>query len=145
MTPFPVTVSSQTPGANSSRLEYDFYLFDEGKVEIWAYLSPRNNVLPGDGLKYAISVDDAAPQIVNTTTALNGFPMNKSWERNTSNNINLTSTKHTISGAGHHVLKFWMVDPSVVVQKIVIDAGGMKDSYLGPLESWNQELGDSMP
>ena len=31
-----------------------------GPVKVTAYLSPRNNVLPTDGLKYAVSIDDAA-------------------------------------------------------------------------------------
>ena len=34
-----------------------------------AYLSPRNNVLPTDGPKYAVSIDGATPQVVNVTTA----------------------------------------------------------------------------
>jgi hypothetical protein len=136
MTAFPVTAPRQTPKADGPRLEYDVHLFQAGKVVVWAYLSPRNNVLHSDGLKYAVSIDDAEPQIVNVTTALNGIPMNRSWERNTSDNVNLTSTEHRVEQAGAHVLKFWQVDPTVIVQKLVLDTGGLKPSYLGPPESF---------
>jgi len=135
MTPFPVTAPSRTP--DGPRLEYRLVLFTTGPVTVWAYLSPRNNVLPGDGIKYAISIDDAIPQIVNITTATGADDtvMNRQWERNTSENVNRTATTHVIGTSGGHVLKYWMVDPTVVVQKLVIDTGGLRPSYLGPPES----------
>jgi glycosyl hydrolase family 115 (putative glucuronidase)/glycosyl hydrolase family 115 len=136
MTPFPVTAPSQVPGSGP-RLEYSVILFTTGPVVVWAYLSPRNNVLSGDGLRYAVSIDDAAPQIVNITkaTGADDTVMNRQWERNTSENVNLTSTTHVVGTPGAHVLKFWMVDPTVVVQKLVLDTGGLRPSYLGPPES----------
>ncbi len=140
MEAFPVTSPPQTPGGSSPRLEYAMTLFTSGPVTVWTYLSPRNDVLRGTGLRYAISFDGDAPQTVNTMTAT-GFSdatMNRQWERNTSDNVNLTSTRHTISRPGRHVLKFWMVDPTVVLQKLVVDTGGMRPSYFGPPESFRQ-------
>ncbi len=136
MTPFPVTSASRTPGAGP-RLEYRMTLFTAGPVTVWAYLSPRNNVLAGDGLRYAVSFDDAEPQVVNITkaTGADDTSMNRQWERTTSDNVNLTSTGHVVGAAGPHVLKFWMVDPAVVLQKLVVDTGGLRPSYLGPPES----------
>ena len=136
----PVTSPSQTPGGSGTRLEYAMTLFTTGSVTVWSYLSPRNNVLPGDGLKYAVSFDADAPQTVNATvaTGASDATMNRQWERNTSDNVNLTSTVHTLSRAGAHVLKFWMVDPTVVLQKLVVDTGGLRPSYLGPPESFRR-------
>lgn len=136
MTPFPVTATSQVPGGNSPRLEYELHLFTSGPIEIWAYHSPRNNVLPGDGIRYAISLDDEPPQIVNMTAATGAIPMNRSWERNTADNVTRTMTRHTMGSAGRHVLKYWMVDPTVILQNLVVDTGGLKPSYLGPPESY---------
>jgi hypothetical protein len=72
---------------------------------------------------------------VTVATGIDDTAMNRQWERNTSENVNLTSTTHAITEAGNHVLKFWMVDPTVVLQKIVVDLGGLRPSYLGPPES----------
>jgi len=140
MEAFPVTSPSQAPGGGGPRLEYAMTLFTTGPVTVWAYLSPRNDVLGSDGLKYAVSFDGDAPQTVNATvaTGASDATMNRQWERNTSDNVNLTSTAHTISRAGAHVLKFWMVDPTVVLQKLVVDTGGLRPSYLGPPESFRR-------
>jgi hypothetical protein len=94
-------------------------------------------VLATDGLKYAISVDGEAPQVVNVTkaTGANDTTMNRQWERNTSDNVNRTVTTHVVDRPGVHTLKLWMVDPTVVVQKLVVDTGGVLPSYLGPPES----------
>ncbi|MEE6262490.1 glycosyl hydrolase 115 family protein [Plantactinospora sonchi] len=137
LTPFPVTAPSRTPGGNGPRLEYELTLTTTGPVKVLAYLSPRNNVLPTEGLRYAVSIDDGVPQVVNVTTATgaNDTSMNRQWERNTSDNVNVTSTTHVIDGPGRHTLKFWMVDPTVVLQQLVVDTGGLRPSYLGPPES----------
>ncbi|MEV4110505.1 hypothetical protein [Nonomuraea sp. NPDC049695] len=72
---------------------------------------------------------------VATATGANDTTMNRQWERGTSDNVNITTTTHTIATPGVHVLKFWMVDPTVVLQRIVVDTGGLLPSYLGPPES----------
>jgi Gylcosyl hydrolase family 115 C-terminal domain len=137
MEPFPVTAPSRQPGGGDPRLEYAMNLTTTGPVKVAVYLSPRNDVLPTGGLRYAVSVDDEAPRIVDVTaaTGADATAMNRQWERNTSDNVNLTITGHTIARSGPHVLKIWMVDPTVVVQKIVVDTGGVRPSYLGPPES----------
>ncbi|MEU1391113.1 MULTISPECIES: hypothetical protein [unclassified Nonomuraea] len=58
--------------------------------------------------------------------------MNRPCERNTSDNVNETTTVHTVTAPGRHALTFWMVDPTVV---LVVDTGGRLPGYLGPPES----------
>jgi len=133
--PSPVTAPRREPG--DQRLEYTVDLTTTGPVTVWVYLSPRNNVHYTDGLTYAVSLDGASPQRVNVTTATGAddTAMNKQWERNTSDNVNRTATTHVVDRPGKHVLKLWAVDPTIVVQKIVIDTGGLAPSYLGPPHS----------
>ncbi|UUN30005.1 glycosyl hydrolase 115 family protein [Streptomyces sp. FIT100] len=136
LTPVPVTAPSQTPGGSSPRLEYTVSLLTGGPVTLWAYLSPRNPVLPHSGLRYAVSFDDDAPQTVDII-AVSGSDdgvMNTQWARNTSDNASRTATRHTLS-PGVHRLTFWMVDPTVVLQRLLIDTGALPDTYLGPQES----------
>ncbi|MEV4708986.1 glycosyl hydrolase 115 family protein [Actinoplanes sp. NPDC049316] len=124
-------------GGDGARLEYAMTLTTTGPVRVSAVLSPRNDTLPTPGLRYAISVDDQAPQTVDViaATGANATTMNRQWERNTSDNVNVTTTTHAIDRAGTHTLKFWMVDPTVILQRLVVDTGGVKYSYLGPPES----------
>jgi hypothetical protein len=140
ITPVPVTSPSQQPGGDSPRLEYPMYLFDSGAVKVKAYLSPTENFLGAQGLRYAISFDDQTPQIINihANETVPDWKYPQYWNEAVMNNIKVTTSEHKIEKPGEHVLKFWMVDPGIVLQKIVVDAGGVKPSYLGPPESYHK-------
>jgi hypothetical protein len=135
MTAQPATAASQPPGGDggSARLEYRMFLFDSGAVTVRAYLSPTLNFTGRrEGLRYAASFDDGAPQVVDIA-ADTGV---KAWDQLVADNVSSTTTNHHLARPGEHVLKFWLVDPGVVLQKLVVDAGGVKPSYLGPPESF---------
>jgi hypothetical protein len=136
MTPFPVLAESRTPGSrNSPRLEYDMHLFNSGEVTVKVYLSPTKNYTKREGLRYGISFNDETPQIINMhEEMLDGFRL-VVWERWVANNINVRESSHMIESPGAHTLKFWMVDPGVVLQKIVVETGDVGQTYLGPPES----------
>jgi hypothetical protein len=51
------------------------------------------------------------------------------------NKIIIKTTKHFTAQPGKHTVKYWMIDPGVVLQKLVVDFGGVKPSYLGPQET----------
>ena len=54
------------------------------------------------------------------------------------NNARDVVSDFDLPAAGEHTLKVWMVDPGVVLQKIVVNCGGEKPSYLGPPESFHR-------
>jgi len=133
MTVFPVTAHSVTPPRDSPCLEYRLYLFDPHTIEVEAILAPTLNFVPGRGLRYAISFDEAAPQVIDAL-AQNTV---KDWETSVKDSVRKVKSTHSLSGTGYHILKFWMVDPGVVLQKLVVNLGGVKPSYLGPPESYH--------
>lgn len=137
VTPFPVTAASQTPGGESARLEYDVHLFSSGTVRVHAYLSPSAPI-HGSGLRYAVSFDDREPLVVD----LHAGASSELWQRQVSDAVDVSTTQHELSAPGPHTLKFWMVDPGVVLQKLVIDAGTLRTSYLGPPASVRFPAGD---
>jgi hypothetical protein len=132
MTPFPVTAPTQSPAGDSPRLEYRLYLFSKGEVTVKAYLSPTLNFHNNQGLRYAISFDNEPPRIIN----MHKNRTFQDWEESVRNNITIAVSKHTINETGQHVVKFWAVDPGVVLQKLVIETGEVASSYLGPPESY---------
>jgi hypothetical protein len=132
-----VDASSAIPGKDSPCLEYQMYLFSTGKFDITATLSPTLNFIPDRSLKYAISIDDEAPQIVTAVPEnYNAQNRNTDWEKSVRDNARFCTTNHTITIPGYHTLKIWMIDPGIVLQKIVVNTGGLKPSYLGPPESY---------
>jgi hypothetical protein len=132
VTSFPVTAAKQIPGISSPDLEYQIYSYDSGEVKIDAYFSPTLNFQHDEGLQYGISIDDEKPQIlsINQEDSIKAI-----WEGWVADNIIIKTTLHRISSAGRHIVKYWVVSPAVILQKLVLDFGGLKQSYLGPPET----------
>jgi hypothetical protein len=130
MTTFPVTAGPKVPGTSGSpSLEYDIHLTNPGEVKVKVYVSPTlDYYMNNDGLKYGVSFNDQDPELVN-------IHADYEWNTIVANYANLTESTHQLKEAGNHVLKIWMADPGVVIQKIVIETGEVGDTYLGPPES----------
>jgi hypothetical protein len=131
VTAFPVTAKAVAPGGDSARLEYDVWLKTTGELAVELQCAPSLDFLPGQPLSVAVSFDDAPPQVVKLGTWTN----DAAWDKAVSESVRRVVTKHRVEKAGAHVLKVWFVTPGVVIERVIIDAGGVRPSYLGPVES----------
>ena len=115
------------------------YLVDTGTVSVTGIFSTTLNFIPRRDLRYAVSFDQESPQVVTLVPqdfiAQHG---NMDWEKTVADNARRGRTGHELSKPGYHTLKIWMVDPGVVLEKIVVDCGGVRPSYLGPPESFHR-------
>ena len=138
----PVDFGPLEPVKGSPRLEYKAYFFSSGEASVNSILAPNLAFIPGRNLRFAVSIDDQKPVMVTgvpTTIVAAGSPTNgNEWDKNVRDEARTVSAKVQIPSAGYHTLKVWMVDPGITVQKILIDLGGLKPSYLGPPESYNK-------
>jgi hypothetical protein len=122
-TSIPSHVSLEDISANSPALHYDLYTFTQCRATVTFNCAPSHPINAEYGLRLAVAVDDARPVIVSPGS------------RNVIDNLMTLKTTLDLPDEGRHRLKVWMVDPGVVIDKIVIDTGGLKPSYLGPPES----------
>jgi endo-1,4-beta-D-glucanase Y len=142
MTIFPVTAQSVTLPKDSPCLEYKMFLFHSGNIEVETIVAPTLNFVPDRDLRYAVSFDDQPPQIIsivpkNYIVAYS----NNDWQESVRNNARIVRSNHLLPEAGYHTLKVWMVDPGVVLEKIMVNTGGVRPSYFGPPESYRNISG----
>ncbi|AZB32180.1 glycosyl hydrolase 115 family protein [Chryseobacterium bernardetii] len=111
-------------------LEYDINFESKGEFEVQLLLAPTLNFNHNKGLRYEISFDNETPQIVNFNGHYKG-ELGK-WQ---SEHIIKSVTKHSVQQAGKYTLRFRVLEPGIVLEKILINTGGLKPSYLGAPES----------
>ncbi|KAI0056837.1 hypothetical protein BV25DRAFT_1831820 [Artomyces pyxidatus] len=144
VTPWPRLGNNEanyTAGSGPS-LEYDFYNFntvgEAGNVTVTVQVSPSFNANGDDRpLGLGVQVDSETPQTTYffPTAAPGSTP--PQWDGNdgfVANGV-ISIIGNFTAWPGAHTLKLWMIEPAVVVQKIIIDTGGVQPSYLGPPES----------
>lgn len=117
--------------ANSPVLNYDFYTFNFGEVKVHVQAIPTHAQHKEYGVRCAVAIDDAEPVIIDFQT----FGRSDAWKENVLRNAAIGSANQVVDRAGKHTLKIWMVDPGVMLDKVLIDLGGWKKSYDFPKET----------
>jgi hypothetical protein len=144
VTLMPVLAPSQPTGTGPV-LEYDIFTFTSNSTaSVTLLISPSQN--QNDALrplKYGVAFDAETPQTIQFVGNYTGGGYPPSWEGAVSDGVwglsasgNTTTTLYNLSKTGKHTLKVWAVEPGVVFQRIVINLGGLRYSYLDPPESF---------
>ena len=111
-------------------VEYDFSTTKEGDATVHVRFSSTLNFNDYKGMRYAISIDGSKEQIININGHYKG-ELGK-WQ---ADHVITTTTKHTLVKKDKHTLRIRPLDAALVLQKVMIDFGGLKPSYLGAPQS----------
>ena len=141
---FPVTAGSMPPPQPAPVMEYKMYLYHGGTVEVETVLAPTLNFMAGRGLRFGLTFDDQPVRVV--TAVPEKYAVGdgaQDWAQTVKDGVRRVRCQFQLAEPGEHTLKFRMVDPGVVLEKLVVNTGGVKPSYLGPPESYR--AGEALP
>ncbi|MCJ8165955.1 glycosyl hydrolase 115 family protein [Pontibacter sp. E15-1] len=104
---------------------YDFYTLTAAAPTITVSTLPTHPVTKAHGMRYAVSIDDGPVEVVDFQT----FGRSEEWKENVLRNSAERRLTYQRIGTGKHVLKIYLIDPGVLLDKITIDLGGLKKAY----------------
>ncbi|MBN2708119.1 MAG: glycosyl hydrolase 115 family protein [Calditrichaceae bacterium] len=136
MSVFPVTTKSVLPPQQAPQLEYPVFMPKNGSFEVTLILSPVMDFVPDRGMRIAIFFDDETPQVLDifADREAETFLSENWWSGFTKDNARVLKSSHSITTAGPHTLKIRMVDPGIVLEKVMISDRPLPPSYFGPPE-----------
>ncbi|WP_089260195.1 glycosyl hydrolase 115 family protein [Maribacter sedimenticola] len=111
-----------------SYVAYDFYVEKPGEVIIQTVMLPLFSKDKEHGTAYGVQLDEQ--DIVVQSNFVKEY--SQEWAKNVMRNSAINSIKMQIDTPGKHTLKLHVIDPGMVVQKVMLDFGGLKKSYVGP-------------
>ncbi|AWI10233.1 glycosyl hydrolase 115 family protein [Ereboglobus luteus] len=134
----PVQSKHSPTNLNSPYVEYDFYTFHAGQVDVYTYMLPTYQLfndpdfagheITNAETRFGIRIDGGAIMAPTTSTS----EYTKAWYDNVVRNCAIGKSTLYIDKPGKHTLRVICGTPGLVLQKFVIDLGGMKRSYMGP-------------
>lgn len=134
VTPLPIHPAAFKPGAGPS-IDYKITLWQPGPVDLTVLASPSLDVVGKRGLRYAAAIDNEAPQVVDLDKSAN----EPEWAKAVADNMWRGVSHHRVAAAGAHRVRIWAIDPSVVIQRVVVSRPGYTMGLLGPVESIKAE------
>lgn len=139
---FPTTISFADP-LKAPYMEYMIYVEEDGTYSLSVYASPTNNLSEAVVLRYGVSFDEEAVQVINALKPnhISGSYATPAWSQSVLENIHLSQSSYTLK-AGVHKLRIYGVDAGLVLQKLTITDKPQPMSYFGPEQTYR--VGDEV-
>ncbi len=118
-------------------VEYKVNVQTAGTYKFTVFTAPSNNVDRKDvGIRYGVSVNGGSTEVVNTINSnYQSGEYSGTWAGDVSANGRKKTTDINLS-AGTNTIRVYLVDPTLVLQKLVISEEDVLSSHLGPAESY---------
>lgn len=110
---------------NSPIAIYHFQTLTSAEPKISIYTLPTHPINKQYSMRYGISVDDGPIQVTDFRT----FGRSEEWKQNVLRNSAIRSFQMPTLTPGKHTLKIYMVDPGVILDRIIIDLGTNVKAY----------------
>lgn len=125
-----VTQQSYNPCApEAPRVSYELPQIDADSITVIIYTLPRFPLYKGVNTSFGISIDNSQIEISNFLPR----EQSKEWKDNVIRNAMVTEKKFPIDRSlRNHELNIISGDPGLIVQRILVDWGGLKKTYVGP-------------
>lgn len=111
--------------SNNACLEYDFYTTASAAPVITVISLPTHPLNNNYSMRYAIAVDDDPLKIVDFRT----YGRSETWKQNVLSNTAIHNIEMPRIGKGKHSLKIYAIDPGVILDRILINLGGLQKVY----------------
>jgi hypothetical protein len=118
--------SAKYDSGDRSFVEYDFFTTYTGEITIYTYMLPLFAKDKSQSTQYGVQVDSMDMVLHHN----NVKEYSKEWAGNVIRNSAINKTNVFLKKPGKHALKIYCIDPGMIIQKILIDTGGLKESYL---------------
>lgn len=128
---FPKTYVSFEVDEPHPVVEYNVSFTSSGTFPIEVYTLPTLKMFPNKKMRLGISLNDQPIQVIDLSLKAKG----NVWADAVRNSVNKAISQLKVKTPGNYKLKLHMFDPGLGIEKIQIDTGGLKPSYLGPPQS----------
>ncbi len=106
-------------------VDYVFHSQTKGKCTVRVYCLPTHPVDNRHELRLSVRVDGGEGRILNFRTR----GRSEQWKLNVLSNTYMLEADFNLPEAGRHVLTLEAMDPAILIDRLEIDLGGLKNAY----------------